>query len=150
MNFEARVSGTGGGRCALGRRFWSPADGVRIEPMGRMGPMGRKLRTANRQNPNVQGRSGVPTRAACVSRLATLFAGHPRSGSLCSMGPPHRVDWRRSRPVLMVFLDAVSEKCARSREFIFFQIRVAPMTRGWGPLGVMLPAEPGIRLKHRQ
>jgi hypothetical protein len=111
--------GTGGGQCALGRRFWSPADGVRIGPMGHMGPMGRKLRTANRQNPNVQGRSGVPTRAACVSRLATLFAGHPRTGSLCSMGPPHRVDWRLSRPVLMVFANEVSEKSPRTHEFIF-------------------------------
>ena len=131
----------------------------RISPI--LGTSARDRTTGNRAKarnlsplltitPKIQGRSGVLTRAACVSRLATLFAGHPRTGSLCSMGPPHRVDWRRSRPVLMVFQDAVSEKCARSREFIFFQIRFAPMTRGWRPLSVMLPAEPGIRLKHPQ
>jgi len=34
-------------------------------------------------------------------------------------GPPHRVDWRLSRIILMVFQDAVSGKCARNHEFIF-------------------------------
>jgi hypothetical protein len=102
--------------------------GRKMGPTGRMGPMGtaapkRQLQTATLQrptaNPKKAGPLGCSSRAACVSRLATLFAGHPRTGSLCSMGPPHRVDWRLSRPVLIIFAGEVSEKCARIHEFYF-------------------------------
>jgi hypothetical protein len=108
MNFGARVSGTVGGPVCARPSVLMAARRVRIGLMGHMGP---EKAAPDRQptNPKVQGRSGVPTRAACVSRLATLFAGHPRTGSLCSMGPPHRVDWRLSRPILMIFANEVSE-----------------------------------------
>jgi hypothetical protein len=153
MNFEVRVS------------RWQFRAALPISPMRRISPIvgtsagdrttgnrakAHNLPAANHHTQKMQSRSGVLTRAACVSRLAALFAGHPRSGSLCSMGPPHRMDWRRSRPVLMVFQDAVSEKSAVAANLFFFQIRVAPMTGGWRPLGVMLPAELGTRLKHPQ
>jgi hypothetical protein len=35
------------------------------------------------------------------------------------MGPPHRVDWRLSRPVLMIPAGEVSEKRVRIHEFYF-------------------------------
>jgi hypothetical protein len=142
MNFEARVSGTGGGS-ALGHRFWSPADGCRIGPMG---PRGKAAPNRQPTNPKVQDRSGVLTRAACVSRLATLFAGHPRAGSLCSMGPPHRVDWRLSRPILMIFGHAVSEKYAGT---LIINFPLDSLARRRSP-DATRSLQPRILLKHPQ
>src|SRR5262249_13070733 len=125
----------GGWPLAVGRwlrirslRFWSRAQVAKWDLRDAWDLWEQQLRSANCKlqppngqppTPKKQGRSGCSSRAACVSRLATLFAGHPRTGSLCSMGPPHRVDWRLSRPVLIIFAGEVSEKCARIHEFYF-------------------------------
>jgi hypothetical protein len=52
-----------------------------------------------------------------------FFAGHPRAGWLCRRDNPHRVDWRLSRPVLISFQGAVSEKC---REAVIFSLDPGP------------------------
>jgi hypothetical protein len=88
----------------------------------------REQRTVNFE-PKEQGRSGNSNPSGLRFPLATLFAGHPRAGSLCSKGTSAPSGLEASRPVLMIFRDAVSEKCRLSRKF-FPHLRVTLVTPG--------------------
>jgi hypothetical protein len=71
-------------------------------------------------NLNEQGRSGDSNPSGLRFPLATFcLRVIPALARYVRWDTPHRVDWRLSRRVLMIFQGAVSEKCARSREFIF-------------------------------